>query len=434
MPIINLLPGGAYTSTVTNQVSDLANTYYVNPSGSADDSASLNSLLTSSGKHLILGGGTFRLRATIQVLVDGTTIEGSGRGATILQIDDSLGNIGDGILIKNTNACEVKNLKITAASQRTAGNGIHVTGGASTATLDAANPNLRDSSTKITDVDMTSQFTGILVDSDEVNNYQNWRTYIRGGIHRSPSTSGQGIWINTAVASGHYGASHFIEDYYFATGPASTTPTAGIRLSGTGDVTLANNEVYGSNYPLLIDPPANGFVTCVNVLGGFYDTATLACLRIAPNATASLAVIKAVGVWFGTSAADAAQIVGAQAKGIHFVDCTFANAQAGWACIVDTATNVDFTGCHFSSASAGGLKFTNNAAQFIVTGCKFLKQEHPGASNSLPIGVQIDAGSDHYYVSGNVFDAAIATKITNTPGDSAGARIATGASAFNITA
>jgi hypothetical protein len=389
--------------------------------GVLDDAPAINSALATlaanGGGTLYPPAGTHRLKSQVNITTNGIRIAGGARDRCIFLVDDSAGNIGDGFQIKNTYGVELRDFTINAQSQRTAGNGIHVVGGDPAKTV--VGLPLKNSGTLIKNVDMSGQFTGIFIERDQINVYENWRVYIEGGYHGFTSNGGQGIWINDPG-----GASHFVEKWYFAQG--SGTPTAGIRLTGTGDVTLTNNEVFGANYALLMDPGSGGILACVTILGGFYDTGGIACMRIAPNAGASMCgVIKAIGAWMGTSAGNAAEIVGSAVKGAHFTNCTFSGATAGWAMLVDGASDVDFQGCHFSAASVGGLKFTNSASRFTVQGSKFLTREHVGSTpNSLPIGIQIDAGSDHYSVTGNnLSDAGIVTKITNTPGLAAAQRI-----------
>jgi hypothetical protein len=421
--------GGDYTGLQANKIGDatVTDTY-----ASVNDAIALQTAVTSaiargdSGIHIPPGSHTFKSTVTVQA-AQGIVIYGNERYATKIIIDDSSGNIGDGFLIKNTLACRIKDLTIQAQSPRTAGNAIHVVGGYSTETLDVGVFNLRDSGTLIEEVDMRDQFNGIFVESDDVNNYQNWRTYIRGGHHRNFSNGGCGIWFKAANdgATAKYGASHFISEYYFDATPPHTAGgvLAGIRLQGTGDITLTNNEVYGADYALLIDPLASAFLTCVNVIGGFYDTSNVNNLRIAPAASVNnFGVLKFIGPWFGTSfTGHSAHIVGARAKAMLFDGCSFQNSQTGWGAVVDQASNFEFLGCHFASNTSGGL-FLQTASDFVVNGCKFVLQELTSALNVLPIGIHVVADCDHFTIAHNVVREP-ATKINNLAGVAANQRI-----------
>jgi hypothetical protein len=399
--------------------------------GAASESAAINALLASAGRRVLLGGGTSGLRASILAAQNSLNIEGAvGRGANILSIDDSLGNIGDGARWTNVGEGSISNLTITALSTRSAGAGIRVRGGNPSDPLDGVGyPSMVNAGMLIQDVDMANQFDGIVIDSDTSANYYGWRTYVRGGRFKDFAAGGTGITVDVVEAgvSPGLGASQFVENWWFSQAPANTL--AGIRLRGTGDCTLTNNEVYGAQYALLMDPPANGFLTSVTVNGGFYDRSDLACLRIAPDASVGkFGAITFNGTWFaGCTAGDVAQIVGVAAKNIKFMGCTFDSAEAAgkWCAVVDAASNVDFIGCTFAGGNAGGLKFTGNASNFKVIGCTFSGAGiGTGPITTMPIGIQVDAGCDHYTIAGNdLSDGAVSTKITNTPGTSASRRI-----------
>jgi len=435
MAVINQFPGLSYTSVTTYQVSDLANVYFLNPSTGVDFGAVINGIMTGPGKKIVLAPGTYDLTTALAVTESGTTIEGSGSGATYLNI--AAASTADGVSFTNVSNCALKHLTVTSPTARASGNAVHVTGG--DPDLPLSSYSLMDAAMVIEDVSTTNQFCGILVDNDETSNYFNWRTYIRGGRHRNLSTNGYAIWINTAVGgAGEFGASQFIEDVWV--GDSTAAILAGIRLTGTGDCTLVNNEVFATNgsYALLMDPVSGGFLTSVKVIGGFYDRCQTACMRIAPHASVGkFGDINLTNVWFaGSTTGNAIDIVGAAAKGIYLTACTAYSAEGspGWCAKVDAATGVHFTAFNCASATTGGILFTGSASNFSVIGGE-MTGAGVGTSGltTLPTGIQVDAGCDHYQLCNvNMSSAGVGStaKITNTPGTAANQRIV----ANNVTA
>lgn len=398
--------------------------FVLNPAGSASDAGNITSVVGSPARRLLLGAGTATLTDTVRMLQNSCGIAGIARGATILQLRDSYtGSDADGILVKNTSDCDIRDLTISAQSARTEGAGIRVVGGNPSLPLDTYP--LMTNDVVIENVAIDSQFNGIVFENDTVNDYRTHRAHVRGGWIRNISADGTGIWINTAPGTALFGGSQVISGV--AIEPSTELALANIRITGTGGCHVVGGyEVYGAHpvgckYAMLIDPPSGGFLTSVIVEGGFLDRSRDACLRIAPDAAvAKFGSITFNGVWFaGCTLGDVLQIVGAAAKYITFVGCGFYSAEAAgkWCGVIDAASYVDFIGCNFAGATAGGLKFTNGASNFKVLGCTFSAAGVGTGATTLPIAVQIDDDCDNYIVTNNNWtDAAITSKIQNQAG------------------
>jgi hypothetical protein len=402
-------------------MSTLPNGLYVLNSG---DSGAINQVTVSGSRRLLLANAVFDIDDAVSVAQSNTAIEGIVTGATELRI--AAAHTGDGILFDKVQNGVLQDVSITAVTPRATGNAVHIKGGDPSVELDPLYP-LKNSGTRIVNVDMVDQYNGIVISNDSDTN-TNWRAFINGGFHRNFTTGGCGIWVNCATVADLFGGSHNITDYWF--GQTPTDALAGIRLTGCAGNILTNNNVFGADYALLIDPVEDGFMTSITVIGGFYDRSNLAVLRIAPHDdVAKFGAITFEGVWFaGATAEDVCQIVGTAAKYITFTGCHFYSAEtAGKFCArIDGASYVEFIGCTFAGAKGGGLLFTGSAHHFKVQNCMFSTTGIGTGETTLPLGIQIDAGCDHYEITGNdLSDAGIATKITNTPGDSANRRVTT---------
>lgn len=398
--------------------------YIPRPSGGSDDGPLINGTLDIAGSITVLGPGTYRLRTGVTMALSGLSLIGSGVGATTLLVDDSVGNIGDAVRLVNTSGCSVSNLTISAVSPRTVGTAIKIIG------TTATESPLTAPRTIVRDVALRSQFNGIIVENDTtIATSRNFKTYLKDLDIADISTGGTGIWINAATSYPTLtAASHFIENAWIFDEDRSSL--AGIRLTSTGDVTLTNNEVFGPDIGLLLDPTSGAMLTSVTVLGGFYDRSTTACLRIAPNAAVgAFGAINFDGVWFaGSTSGNVAEITGAAAKLINFVGCTFYSAEGSpaWCAKVNAANNIDFTGCNFAGGRTGGVLFTGSASGFSVGASRFTAAGVGTGLPGMPTGIQVDAGCDHYRITDNdLSDAAVGgtAKITNTPGTSAARRI-----------
>ena len=402
--------------------------HLLNTSGAPDEGPSINTKTVSGDRRILMGSGMFPVSTTVQMLQNNTGLQGIARGAT--KIQHNVVGDADGVLVKNVSGCDIRDLTMTAVAQRGAGNGIHVVGGNPSLQLDTYA--LRDSGLLIDNVDMDSQFNGILIENDETNDYRNWRTHVRGGRIRNISADGCGIWINTCVGAERFGASQIIERTSIE--PSTALALANIRISGTGGCHIIGGyEVFGANpvgtkHAMLIDPPSGGFLTSVIVEGGYLDRSRDSCLRIAPHASVGkFGSVVFMGTWFaGCTLGNVIDIVGASAKLIKFVGGGIYSAESAgkWCAKIDGSTHVEFHGVSIAGAKGGGLWFTGNASNFKVIGCDFTAEGVGTGETTLPAGIQIDAGCDHYTVTGNdLSDPGIGTKITNTPGTSASRRI-----------
>ncbi len=400
--------------------SDIRTTPWIDTS-SSDSSAVLNTAFATAATRGDAGveipDGTSYIKGTVTVPT-GMSMWGLGRGRSTIKIDDSSGNIGDGIQLLNTFGCKLQDFTINALSGRTAGNAIRIIGGGTQAFSSGV---LNNAATIIEDVDLESQFYGIVIENSTSPARRNWRVYVRGGAARSLSNNGVGIHVNCAQATGtEFGASHFIDGFY-VTGPDTATPLAGIRVTNTGDATFNKCVTVGGSYGMLIDPASGGFLTTIRANQCQFDTSSISGLKIVPHASVSaFGDLRFSDCWLSSSDANScAQIIGAKADRIFFTNTIFYRSLQSCAVTVNAATNVGFDTCDFSATVLGGVYFLGNAAHFNVVNCTAGKGiVGNGASVSNLVGVNVASGCDNYTIALNDFSDTT-NGITNTPGTSA---------------
>lgn len=388
------------------------------PFGTIDSSPAINHWVSTAGIEAVAPCGTYRIKSTI-IVATGVLLRSASALCASLMADDSAGNIGTIVLIKDTYGVSVFDLVISSYTQRSAGIGIEIQGGDPTRGLNGS-PNLVSSKTTLRDVDVHYQFGGIVVDNDTSLDLRNWMSYIQGAHVSQITNGGVGIWINTCPTgcAGKTGASHFIEDAWIDT-PIASTALAAIRLTGSGDVTLTNNETWGPQYGVLMDPVSGGFLTSVTVTGGFYDQASIASVRIAPSATVkTFGAIVFSGVWMAGGGTDVLQIEGTKAQWITVADSTLYSALLGWGVRVTGASNLVFDNDQFLGNRTGGALFTGTSHDWDVRNSSFLRGIGTGCCDTgpEPIAVQIDNGDNYSVVNNTMHDVTTATAIVNTPG------------------
>jgi hypothetical protein len=225
-------------------------------------------------------------------------------------IDDSLGNSGgDGFLMQDVDGCSISGLNnsaplLSAPSTRVAGYSVHIKGGDATVKL----PSTQISGNRsIVDVDMDSQFNGVLIDDSTVGC---WDAIVgnpsRRGRWRNFAAGGKAIVINSPGGVGHQvlniGAWNL---------PAGPLGGPALNIKGTGDLRVENFDTYGFVNGVLIDngaaistPGSGGGVSHMMFLNSQWDSTGQAvgadCIRIVPGNTVQPAEMEFLGCWCGT--------------------------------------------------------------------------------------------------------------------------------------
>jgi hypothetical protein len=353
--------------------------------GTADDTTAIQAAInavSSSGGTVLLPTGTYLISSTLTIDKDSTVLTGVGTSAILKVAGSALGidviTIGNG---STTRAhCAVRNLRIIAANQKTAGVGIHLNK-CFKIWLEGLLIENQYRALQITnttevwfnrsDVRDTTEH-GLFIDNDLLSGYD-W--YVSDCVFDNPNVTntGAGIYWNggeTLVVDG-------VDLLRFSTGlyvnPADgresrfaflnnmimdTSLDNNVHISNTGSgnavgFTFSNCwSGTATNYGVLVDRPGSGIVQGVRWVGGKVFHNGLAGFRYAGG------------------------------QDLHISDTDIiANSQT-------------------SSASRHGVEVGGGISEFSVQNCRIGGGYEQGDTQGFAI--HIDAGaSDHYIITGN---------------------------------
>lgn len=371
----------------------------IDSSGAGDDAPALNSAIAAAaargGGVIEMGPGTHRWKSPVLVNSSGIGIKGAGAGATKIIIDDSSGQVGDGITFQDVNRCSITDLLITAAAPRTAGNAIMVSGGDPTMPIVTGLPQ-HSNGIVIERLDMDHQFKGItLKDSAGPPLLSMWTCYVSDCRLRD-FNGGDFFTLNASD-----GSSHFIDGLYCTqTDVSLRTPGAGIVLSGSGESHWSRCVTYGTQYGILVQPISGGIVYASDFTQCVFDTAWTHCgfINVGP-VRRTFGDVSFVRCWFGNATNYGCIVNDVGVSMVSFGRCTFIrNGFYGLA--LASCAQVDADICTFAANTQGGFLATGNATDFSVKNSRFLSTN--GIVNvTQPVGVQVNAGCNNFIVTGN---------------------------------
>lgn len=388
-------PGtGIPQSDLTSSVQTILNTstptinvkaYGATGDGTTDDTSAIQAAINavpSSGGTVLLPAGNYIISTTLTIDKDGTMLTGTGAASVIRTSNSALGidviKIGNG---STTRAhCGIRDLRITANSQKTAGRGIHLDKcfkiWLQNLLIEKQYRSLQYTNTTEVWLDATdvrdTQEHGLLIDNDLMSGFD-W--YITNCVFDNPDVTNTGSGIHwdggeTLVVSN-------VDLLRFNTG-LYINPTAGresrfgflnnlimdtcrdnnVRISNTDTgstvgITFTNCwSGTATNYGVLMDRPGSGIVQGVRWVGGKVFHNGLAGFRHAGG------------------------------QDLHISDCDIiANSQT-------------------SSGSRHGVEVGANNNEFSVKNCRI--GGGFGQGDTQGYAIHIDAGtSDHYIIMGN---------------------------------
>lgn len=386
----------------------------VDTTGASDDAPALNSAITAlaarGGGVIEMAAENHRWKSPVVVPYSGIWIKGAGRGATKVIIDDSGGPVGDAITFQNTNGCSITDLRISAASPRTAGNAIVASGGDPTMPIVAGLPQ-HSNGIRIARVDMDSQFKGMtLQDSPGPPLLSMWTCYVED-CRLFDFNGGDFFTLNASD-----GSSHFINRLY-CTQPdvSSLTPGAGIVLSGSGESHWSQCVTYGTQDGILVQPVSGGIVYASDFTQCVFDTAWRHCgfVNVGP-VRRTFGDLSFARCWFGNATNYGCIVNDVGVSMVSFERCTFIrNGFYGLA--VASCSQVDAGNSTFAANTQGGFLATGNASAFSVHGSRFLSTNGI-VSATQPVGVQINAGCNNFMIFGNDLRDNTTPIIDNTVG------------------
>lgn len=382
------------------------------PSG-GDDAAGLAALVTSGARSISLLPGVFKWQSQLSVNFDGVHLEGAGQGTTTIEIDDATLVGGDAIKLNSVLDFSLRGVTMTAKAARSAGAYIKVLG----KNHITATPDEPTQQYVIEDVNMDSFFDGISF-NDGPSSQGAWGGHINRMQMRKASAGGTFIDVNSPSGGQHYISN--IKMYGADTFINANRPLAGLRYRGGADIELYNITAVYLRSGLLVDPPNGQAANVIVATACDWDNMTLAAVKVTPAVGGTVLGIELNGGWGYSPPANTVPCV--QIDGGCQIQVRGGQYMSNWQAvrIFGPAKNVTVQGLDTSNATSCAIYVSSNATDFSVLGnrCGII----PGTGVTPPLGMQIDAGCDHYNVTGNTFRECT-TKITNTPGLAANQRI-----------
>lgn len=416
--VIVTTPAPGTRDLSVNGVLQLVDSYAV-----VNDSPAINAALVALAARphnngvLQMPSGDHRLRSTINV-PSGCSMVGAGKNATRLLIDDSLGNIGDGVSMVNPWACRISQLRIGAVAPRTAGRAIFIKGGntAIQPFFGAGGYLLSANETEVDQVDLDDQFDGIVIE----NNLPaaTWLAYIRNGRYGTMN-GGDGIRLDTpgTVAGIDYGASFFVQRVFVTGLPGALTGNA-LHVKGAGDFTIEKFQSASTNIGCLIDPAVNGRLSTGRFSLCQFDTATTFCTHIVPAFGAVFMDVAFDTCWFAGGGTHCLLANGSSVNSLRVENSFFFFAGQYHMVITGPLVgggikNVSVLGNQFSGAGTGGFRAVATASNFDVSHNSFYPSVVPPIAG-MPQAVTIDLGCTDFRVDANNWVNAAAGLLDNS--------------------
>ena len=296
--------------------------YGMDPTGATDAGPAIQSAATAAGGAnggiVFLGRGTPLISTSVDI-PSGVEIVGAGYKATTI----TNGCAGDLFTMNDVDRCGIRMLTIDAASVRSAGYAVRITGGTTgIGSLVRAEHSI--------DVDMNNQYDGVLIE-DNASDEGPWNSCV-GDPGR------MAIWKNFAVnrfpytLNAPHGAGHFVKNLWIFGNETPANGSYALRLQGFGDVTIEGISTWGTIHGLLVDPvgivqPSVGLITCSDSI---FDFAENECFRFNPSDPVTGVIVGNFNnCWFATSRTKS-NVRGSNGAThqINFNACTFLNAAA----------------------------------------------------------------------------------------------------------
>lgn len=384
-------------------------------SGVSDSSAVLLSWLTSppvdQGAEIQLRPGIVKVSPDVLTVASrkGITLRGSGRHATTLMLGTASGH---GIAFDHCYSQRVTDMTIASTSKRAGGTSLRVIGGHPDYAIDQATY----TNAIFERVDFINQFTGFEIFDDDAGSPGGaWGVTFKDCFYYDGADDADPFLINSPR-----GGIHIIKNVFV--GPSSVPdsthrPATGLRIRASNDFTIDRFSQILCKDGLKIDAAAGKIVRAGKFFGCYFDSNNTYGVRIDASA-GTVDQLQFTDLWSASNQHNVS-LTGTHDL-IKFVGGQFFRALSGWGALIDGGTRTELHGVDFGGVGLGGIWVTGSSADFSVKEC--LVGPAYDFTGDQPIGIQIDAGCDHYTVTGNNFRRCT-TPITNTPGTSAGRRI-----------
>jgi hypothetical protein len=353
--------------------------------GSTNDTAAIQAAIAAvpvTGGTVYFPAGTYIVSSTLTIDKDSTTLLGVG-AASVLRVPSSALGI-DVIYIGNGSStrahCAVRNLRITADGQKTAGRGIFL-----------------DKCFKVwlQNLLIEKQFRSL----QYTNTTEVWLS-----ASDIRDTQEHGLLINSDISSGY---DWYITDCVFDN-PDVTNTGSGVHWDGGETLVMANVDLLRFTVGLNVTPSSGresrfGFFN--NVIA---DTCSNNNIQISNSGTGNTVGLTFTNCWSGTATNYGVLIEkpgGGLVQGVRWVGGkVFHNGLAGFRLAggldVHIADTDIIANSQTSSGSRHGVEVAGGVGDFSVQGCRIGGGYQQG--NTQGYAIHLDSGaSDHYMIIGN---------------------------------
>lgn len=364
----------AFAQGVTTGYAVNAANYGVQCNGSSNDTAAINTALSSAaGRTIQFPAGTC-LYAGGGVVSAGTVLQGAGRNATVIRAIAPAATL----FTVNGEGAGMRGFKFNAAVTQTGGSYVVLSGIESF----------------IEDFHMTGDYNGILMTGNV--------SRIRHGRFQDGAPGA----IRIRAEGGDN--SQLIDDVLMGAQQPQVS-MAGIRVRNSAALIISNTSVIQQGIGLLVDPYTNttgaatdaGGVYSLWVHHSFFDTSGVNGIRIAPSGNASVVRSRFDNIWAGSSSSDGVVIVNGGSglvAGIHFTSPhLLLNGGSG----ITTGGNVS------DVAILGGELAGNKFGAYFNPGLNGIRISDTRIGNGAGVagnsiaGVVISSGVDYVMLSNN---------------------------------
>lgn len=362
----------AQGSTIGNAIN--VTTFGVQCNGTADDTAAINTALSTAGGRTLIFPSGVCLYSGGGVLSNGTSIVGAGRNATVIRATAASATLFNVIGY----GAGIRSVKFTAGVPQTGGSYVVLSGPESF----------------IDDFFMTGDYNGILMTGNVAR--------IRHGRFQDGAPGS----IRIRAEGGDN--SQLIDDVLMGAQQPQVS-FAGIRVRNSSALIISNSSVIQQGIGLLIDPYTStpgggtdaGLVTSLWVHHCFFDNSSGSGIMISATGSGSVVRSRFDSVWAGSSGSDGVRIVNngsGRVSGIHFTSPHFLLNAGSGITTGGIVSDVSITGGEIG-ANTYGAYFNPGLSSVRITDSRI--GNGAGVAGNAGAGVVISSGVDYVILSNN---------------------------------
>jgi len=389
--------------------------------GTANDTTAVQATLTAAaaaGGEAFLPAGTWRVEPGVLAITNafGVELDGVGVDATLLDVDDTLGNSGAvGYAITNCQGWGIHGLTITSPTQRSASSWqVRVIGGNGTGTRASA-PTIASTITATDGLIERVNFNnsgGAVDQTDADGGYPGgaWIIVIENVFVYNPATGATIFHVYT------WGGNQDFRNVWISGVSTLDTAASGLTIEGSGGFSLYKFDTLFCDTGLLVDgnPGKFGRVQAGQISSCYFDSGNLSNVIIKAEIGANVGNITFTNDWFATNhpGGGGLLVIGdgiTNVDDIQVIGSRFV-ASRSIGLLVNRATNVLLSGDFISGAATTGVTILN-ASDVGLSNVKV--GTYNLGSTTTPVGLTVDGTSTISMDDSSNFGACTATYVSD---------------------